>query len=262
MRKEESPVVRAISALDWILQNPSLETGVRELAAGLRVSPSSAHRLLLALSDASFVSKNVQTSKYALSAELFRLTRLARSKSPIQRIAHDPMHLVSKTCGETVVLGVYHPVRRQMMFSAAICSVHPAQCLDELNKWSNMHVGASSLAIMAHLNESALRAIVECMTLASSTDPSRSELGRLLVELRRVRAQGVSVTRGRRQPGVVELAAPIFASEGRVFGDVCLFVDEDRFGKTDEEAAARLLIQCACKISKDLVGSTTPDRRE
>ena len=83
MQSDHSQTSKAIKALGWIIQSPSMDVGVRELAAALNVAPSMAHRLLLSLAEADLVQQNTKTLRYSLGLEFLRIAELANAKSQI-----------------------------------------------------------------------------------------------------------------------------------------------------------------------------------
>jgi IclR family acetate operon transcriptional repressor len=164
------------------------------------------------------------------------------------------MRRLSDVCNETSLLGVYDGSRQEMVFMAMIESSHPLRYSIDLNKWFPLYLGASGLAILAHLNELQIASIVERATLESPTSGSIIQPSRLNRELQAIRKNGYAVTYGVRTPGVVGLAAPVFGGEGEVIGTICLAIPETRFNKANEPRLANLMIACAREVTKSVGG--------
>ncbi|MDB5405252.1 MAG: hypothetical protein JWL84_164 [Rhodospirillales bacterium] len=254
MKNDRNPISKALKVLGWLAENPSSEAGVREVAAGLQISPSSAHRLLLALAEEGFVQQNSQTSQYSLGLEFFRLAQLTTGKAPIRQAALEPMRHLVDACNETALLGIYNQVRQEMMFAASVESGHSLRYVIELNKWMPVHTGASGLAIMAFLSETEIQSIIHRTRLAPLTGRSITESYRIVAELENVRQRGFAFTRGQRIPGAVGLAAPMFGSSGEVLGDICLTIPEQRFDDASKDHLVDLLVACADRITSDIGG--------
>jgi DNA-binding IclR family transcriptional regulator len=249
-----TPALRVLKALTWIVQEQSQEVGVREIAAGLNVSPSTAHRLLSELVRADFVRHNGQTGRYSLSLEFLRLAHLTIAHLSLQQVALSHMRRLTDACNETSLLGVYDNMRHEMMFTAIIESSHPLRYSVDLNKWLPIHTGATGLAIMAFLREEEIGLIIERTRLAPLTSKSITERYKLEAELQKIRNRGYAITHGQRTPGAVGLAAPVFGGNGEVVGDICLTLPESRFDKANEARIAELLMACASEVTRAIGG--------
>jgi DNA-binding IclR family transcriptional regulator len=249
-----SPGLRALKALAWIVQEKAPEIGVREMALGLQVSPSTAHRLLSELVRADFVKHNSYNGRYSLSLEFLRLAHLAIAHTSLQQVALTHMRRLTHACNETSILGVYDSMRQEMMFLAMIESSHSLRYVIELNKWLPIYVGGSGLAIMANLSDAEIANVIDRTRLAPLTSRSITERYRLEAELQRTRELGYAITHGQRTPGAVGLAAPIFNGNGEVVGDICLTIPETRFDPNSETRIAELLKICAGEVTKAIGG--------
>ncbi len=255
-----APGLRVLKALTWIVQEKSQEVGVREMAVGLDLSPSTAHRLLSELVKADFVKHNPHSGRYSLSLEFLRLAHLTIAHVSLQQVALTHMRRLTDACNETSLLGVYDSMRQEMMFLAMIESSHPLRYSIDLNKWLPVHVGASGLAIMAYLSEEEISMIIDRTRLAPLTSRSITERYRLEAELQKIRERGYAITRGQRTTGAVGLGAPVFGSNGEVIGDICLTLPESRFDPSSEAHIAELLKACANAVTKAIGGQINASR--
>jgi DNA-binding IclR family transcriptional regulator len=251
---ERNPISKALGALGWIVQNSASDIGVRDLAAGLGVSPSSAHRILGALSDAGFVESSESKGRYKVGLEMIRLANMVAGRMPLREAAMKRMRRLVDLCNETALLGAYDHGRKQMIFAATVESTHPLRYAIELNKWVPVHAGASGLAILAFLGEDETQAVIERTRLAALTDQTITEAYRLRAELEEIRRRGYAITRGQRIPGAVGLAAPVFGSGGRVVGDVCLTIPQQRFDESSVQQITKLLLECTEGVTSDIGG--------
>lgn len=249
-----TPSLKVLKALTWIIQEKSQETGVRELALSLGVSPSTAHRLLSELAQADFVKHNPPSGRYSLSLEFLRLAHLTIARGSLQQVALTHMRRLTEACNETSLLGIYDSMRQEMMFLAMVDSSHPLRYSIDLNKWLPVYTGGSGLAIMAFLSDEEISMIIDRTRLAPLTSRSITERYRLEAELQKIRERGYAITHGQRTPDAVGLAAPIFGSKGEVVGDICLTIPESRFDSNNEFRIAGLLKVCANEITKAIGG--------
>lgn len=262
MTNTRNPVAKALKVLCWLIEQPATDVGVRELAAGMMISPSSAHRLLADLADEGFVRRDPQTSRYSLGLEFLRLAQLAIARAPIRRAALEPMRRLVDACNETALLGVYDGVRQEMMFVESVESSHSLRYAIEHNKWMPVHTGASGLAIMAFLDEAEIQSIITRTRLAPLTAHSITEPYRLKAEIEKIRRNGWAFTRGQRIAGAVGLAAPVFGSSGEVLGDICLTIPEQRFDRAGKDHLIKQLRACAWSITAEMGGGSRQQAAE
>jgi DNA-binding IclR family transcriptional regulator len=255
-----NPILKALKALTWIIQETSDDVGVREMALGLGISPSSTHRLLSELVSAGFVRQNEHTGRYSLSLEFLRLAYLTIAHVPIRQAAHTHMRRLTDACNETSLLGLYESMRQEIMFGAIMESSHPLRYSVELNKWLPVYAGASGLAIMAYLSEAEIAMIIDRTRLAPITSRSITERYRLESEFQKIRERGYAITRGQRILDAVGLAAPVFGSGGEVIGDICLTIPEVRFDQNCESGIAALLMECAEQVTRAIGGQVRASR--
>lgn len=253
-RTARDPIARTLDALVWFLESDKQHIGVRELAAAMNMSPSSAHRILAKLLDAGFISQDHESKRYELGMEFFRIAQLSEMKLPIRQVAVPAMRRLVNTVNETALLGIYDPARQEMFYAASVDSTHPLRYVIELNKWMPVYTGASGLAIMSFLTETETSRIIKRTKLAKVTVNSISDPDSLLAELARVRERGYAFTQGQRFLGAVGIAAPIFSGTGPVIGSVCVTIPEQRFNPEDEGKLVRELSKCTSEIA-DMTGA-------
>jgi DNA-binding IclR family transcriptional regulator len=249
-----NPLSKALSIMRWMLDHDRDPFGVREVAAALEMTPSAAHRAITALVEEGFLRQMPEDSRYGLGLELFRLIQQAKDRFPLHRIAMPAMERLRDTCGEAVFLNLYDPHRQQIIGVAAAESTQPLRYVVVLQKWKSVHVGASGLAILAHLPETDRRDIYARTGLQAATDASISDAEQMEAELARIRSNGYALTRGQRISGAVGMAAPIRGPGGTIIGSVGISLPEPRFDGTFAERHAEILLATAREIS-ELAGS-------
>jgi DNA-binding IclR family transcriptional regulator len=247
--RTRQPVARALALLSWMVDSPADQWGVRDIARGTGLPPTTVHRLLLSLLDEGFVAFEPGTSRYVLGIEFLRVALKSAGKLTLAEAARPYLAQLSFAFDESAFLSVYDPHRRQAMFAAAVESTHPLRYVVRLYEWMSVRLGASGLAILAFLEEDERREI-----LAADLSPDESSGRRLDDELAAIRARGYARTEGQRVPGAVGIAAPIFSHAGRVVGDVGLSIPAGRFADHDEASLANAVIDCGARITRELGG--------
>ena len=253
-----NPIGRGFRILAWMAGRDDAPFGVREIAKGLGMSPSTVHRLLGLLEEEGLVRQDGPGGGYRLGDELLRLAWAVAETHPLERAALPHLRVLAERSGETATLGVYDPVRFQTCVVAVVESDEPFRYVSRLHEWRDLHTGASGRAVMAFLPEEVRREIVERTRLAPATAhtiTSAEELERVLAG---VRAHGYAFSQEERRVGGVGIAAPVFGAAGAVVGEVGVSVPTQRFSAGDEPRLAGLVRACADGVSTAIGGAASP----
>jgi IclR family acetate operon transcriptional repressor len=251
-KTDRAPIVKALTALTWLVQEQAADVGVRELAAAMSVSPSSAHRLLATLTEVGFLRQDERTARYSLGLEFPRLCHIATTRLPIRQAALPYMTQLASQCGETVLLGLYDRERQKMMFAANIDAPHPLRYVIELNAWLPIHAGASGLAIMSFLSDEEVDTVIKRADLQRITDKTLTNPTQLRKFIKETRLKGYAKTKGQRIQGAVGVAASIFGSDKQVIGDICVTIPEQRYDASREKVLLSQILLCAKNVSAEL----------
>jgi DNA-binding IclR family transcriptional regulator len=233
--------------------------GVREIAKGVDMNPSTVHRLLGLLEEEGLVRQDDPGGGYRLGTALLRLAWAAAGTHPVRTAALPHMQSLVEASGETATLAVYDPVRGQTCVVAVVESAAPFRYVPALGEWRDVHTGASGRAVMAFLPEHDRRAIVERTRLAPATDRTITKAAELEQVLAEVRRRGYAFSQEERRVGGVGIAAPVFGAGGLVVGEVGLSVPSQRFDARDESRFAELVRACAAAITAEIGGEASAE---
>jgi DNA-binding IclR family transcriptional regulator len=253
-RSERRPVSKALHALHWFVESSRPHIGVRQLAAAMDIAPSSAHRILAALSEAGLVRRDTRSQRYGLTPEFFRLSHLAVAMSPLRQAGLAAMQRLTDTCHESALLCLYDDDLQEMMFVAGVDGSRAANRSIRMNEWLPIRTGASGLAILAFLEEDERQAVIARSGLCSPSAPAHVEPERLDLDLADVRRQGYAFTPCQMVSGAVGMAAPIFNGRGEVVGDVCVTLPAQRIGDDGQGQLADAVRRCAGDITARMSG--------
>lgn len=257
--RTRNPVGRAFRLLSWMAARDDGPWGVREIAKGVAMNPSTVHRLLGLLEEEELIRKADPGGGYALGPEFLRLARQAAGTHPVGALALPFMRELVEASGETATLALYDPVRRQTCVVAVVETDAPFRFVSTLHEWRDLHTGASGRAVMAFLPAAERREVMERTRLAPATERTITSPDALEGVLADVRAAGYAVSLEERRLGGVGLAAPVFGAVGQVLGEVGLSVPTQRFRPEDEPRLATLVRACAGRITQALGGDVPDD---
>lgn len=253
-RETRDPVARAFAVLLWMVDATGAAWGLREIAAGVAMHPSTLHRVLAHLQEGGFIQQDPETGRYSLGLGFLRLAWKAADHHSVREAALPGLKELVETTGETALLALYDPSRQEMMLAATVDSPHPIRHIRQIAEWLPITAGATGLAILAFLPEEGQRAILArpLPAITPQTITDRATLAQALIQIRQ---QGYALTHGERTPGAAGIGAPITGPAGRVIGSVGITLPEQRFRLEDAGQQAEGVIAAARKIAAQLVGS-------
>jgi IclR family acetate operon transcriptional repressor len=253
-RGARNPIGRAFKILSWMAAREDGPWGVREIAKGVGMNPSTVHRLLGLLEDEGLIRQDDAGGGYRLGAELLRLAWTATGTHPVRSAALPHMRELVEASGETATLGLYDPVRQQTCVVAVVESDEPFRYVSTLHEWRDLHTGASGRAVMAFLPETERLEVAQRTQLARVTEYTITDPRALEDVLADVRDHGYAFSQEERRLGGVGIAAPVFGPRRRVVGEVGLSVPAQRFAPSDEQRLSGLVVACAAHITTALGG--------
>jgi DNA-binding IclR family transcriptional regulator len=239
-------VIERMMALLDALSRSETPSSLKQLALETGLHPSTAHRILAAMTTAGFVERHGGGS-YRLGIRLLELGNLVRSRLDIRAAALPAMEALHRQLGESVNLGIRQGdeivyVERTSSGRSTVRAVHL------VGARAPLHVTAVGKLYLAEdsreaVEDYARRTGLPGLTPHSLTDPAA--LGR---ELQKVRRQGVAFDNEEIEPGLRCIAAPVHDDAGVLVAGLSVSAPAERH---DPEWAT-LVRQAAVTISTTL----------
>lgn len=218
--------------------------GVRDLASHLGLAPSVVHRVLHQM-ETNGLTSAAGRGQFRMGPELMRIGRLTVDRTDMRGIARPALEAAARRLDETVFLTVYSSGRRQLWAVIAAETTNPLRYdWENLREWSDVHVGATGLGILAFLDEAERELVV-------TSRPSQDQ-PILRQRVAATRSAGYATSHGERYADAVEVAAPIWHAGRRVTGDVVAAWPDNRTSPEKEALAAAVVVEAASQISHDL----------
>lgn len=255
--RQRNPLGRGLALLARMVDLGKEAYGVHELANELGLPPSSVYRILSLLEAAEMVTQT-RGGHYQLGNEFYRIAWRASGQHTVRRLAQPLLEEMARATDEATILGIFDPLRGEMMFVSRCDSRFAVQHLTPLGEWIPVYSGASGLVILAEVPEPLRERIIDrgLVRQASNTIQDPPTLRR---ELRRIHQAGYAVSHSQRTEGAVGTAAAFFDADGCVLGCILLTVPEQRYDPADGPLFARLVVDGADRLSEQL-GSRRPRR--
>ncbi|MGH7609974.1 MAG: IclR family transcriptional regulator [Candidatus Dormibacteria bacterium] len=248
LNHQRNPLGRTLRLLAWMADHDAANFGVRELAAAVRMAPSTVHRSLGALQEEGLVESDQASGRYRLSLGFFRLALRGASRVPILDLAMPHLREVARAGGETALLALYDPAQVAATFVAEVPARQAVQVRSALHEWFALPGSAAGQAILAWLDPETLVSAVGAARPAP--DPSR-----LAETLAAVRGRGYSSVVGRPGTGAVALGAPFWGPGRAPLGALVVAIPDSRINPVLEATLGRLLLERAAELTAALGGS-------
>src|SRR3954471_22754123 len=86
-REARNPVARAFAILQWMVDAAGSSWGLREIAKGTGMHPSTLYRVLSHLEAGGYVQQDPETDRYSLGLAFLRLAWKAADRNSVREIA-------------------------------------------------------------------------------------------------------------------------------------------------------------------------------
>lgn len=219
-------VVKAIEVLEYLsLENNAV--GVREASRILDMPKSTMQRVLNSLLMKEIIDFDDVSQHYSLGIGMLRLFTPYIGKNSLIMAAQEFMDKLRDEVEETVGLHT-HVNGRQML-------VYQSESKQEL-KWSlipgkiyPINNGASGKALLAYLSKEQFEKAKAFFSPVTERTLTEIEL---LDELKKIRNEGFSVSRGEFSIGEMGIAVPVLRS-GKIIASLSIYGPENRIGDKD-----------------------------
>ncbi|WP_417067373.1 IclR family transcriptional regulator [Niveibacterium terrae] len=200
---------------------------LKQLAQETGLHPSTAHRILGAMSSCGFVER-VDAGVYRLGIRLLQLGNLVKTRISVRESAVEWMEQLHQTTGESVNLGmrdgdVIVYVERTSSGRSAVRVVHI------VGGRGPLHTTATGKLFLADMSPSEVKDYALRTSLPAATPASITSLASLEAELAKVRQSGLAYDIEELEIGVRCIAAAIRDDTGKLIAGLSLSTPTERF---------------------------------
>ncbi|MEW9677832.1 IclR family transcriptional regulator, partial [Lentibacillus sp. L22] len=206
--------------------------GVRELAAYLKYTVPTTHRILLQLKDHGIVDFNPESNKYYIGTELIRISsKVAANKTSLQSISKPFLKELATRYGETICLLMLKKDRKKIFWVDKVNGTKPLQYIIPIGELQSIPYGSSGKSILAFLEEDLIKEIL------NEEGFTEKEEWEIMEQLKLIRAAKVISTTSERLEGSTGIGSPIFDFNNEPIGSIILTAPTSRVTKTVIENA-------------------------
>lgn len=224
-------------------------SSLTEVANGVDIYKSTAHRLLTTLRDERLIDQDAATAKYRLGFGLAVLASSVTADLDILGCSRLVCERLSEQTRETVTISVLE--------GEEVVSIHQAVStssfmnVDWRGKHTPVHATAAGKIFMAYMPEEQRRSILK-QPLERFTEHTVVDLAILQDQLRSVHSKGYAYTTEELEIGLNVVGAPIRFSEGPITAAVTVSGPAFRFPSNSIHETGELVKQAAAEISQCL----------
>jgi len=242
-------VDKALRAIELLCENPR---GLRlsEMSAMLDIPQSSLHHVLSTLSPFDYVQQDPETKKYSLGFRFLEISKRILDNMDLRTIARKHLDELYKQSQESTHLSILR--NKKLVFIEKIGSPVGLSLATYIGFATDPHAAAAGKVLLADLSEKEIRDMYRDVEIKSYAKNTIQDLGRLLNELARIRAQGYAIDDEEYYEGVRCVAAPVTAG-GKAIAAISITGSIFSFTwERVERELKPLVLGTANQISKEL----------
>lgn len=211
--------------LEWLSRCPE-GAGVREAAAALGLTHSSAHRFLETMRVAGWVTQSPTTRKYELGPLAVRVGISALARMDLRKVANRALREIAERTGETAYLGVL--IGAQVVYVDIVPGARTIGIYRPVGWMYWAFRTAVGKVLLADLPPDRLRELLPEGRLPRTGVRGCVSLASLHRELSAVRAAGYAINDEESEPGVYGIAVPIRDGRSQVVAGLGIGGPKDR----------------------------------
>jgi len=225
--------------------------GIKELARGTGLPPSTVHRLLSVLARGGYVRQDPASKRYHLSLKLLELGAKVRSDLDLVAVARPHMHHLMEDSGETVNLVMFDSsevvyVEQEANTRAML------RMFTRVGARAPLYCSGVGKAFLARLGDNAAAEYFEKVEKVKHTSSTIVDTAAFLDELAAIRKQGYAVDDEEMEAGVRCVAALVLQAGPAVAGAMSISGPSARLTRERIPGLASMLVQAARTVSGQL----------
>jgi IclR family acetate operon transcriptional repressor len=214
-----SPLLRAFALLEHIVAADA-PISLGDATAAVKLPKPTVYRMLAALEEAGLVAREPEGRRIGAGPRLARLAldvlRNGVARGPRRAILRQLVSEVAETCNLTIIDG------SEVVYLDRVESAWPLRMTLQPGSRVPLHCTASGKLLLALLPAGRRKRVVDALPLPCFTDQTIVDRRRLVDELARIRRDGVATDNEEYLAGLVCVAVPVLARDGRAIASVAV----------------------------------------
>lgn len=227
---------------------------VAEIAARLGMSKPTTHRIVSMLANMGFLARELGSHRMIEGDHLVNLAVKILQQAAKRPERHHILQALADETGETSNLGIRKG--SQVLYIDRVESRWPLGLRFSPGSSVPLHCTAIGKLLLSESSKKNCQAFLNSGRLVKYTENTITKIPKLLEELERIRTVGISEDNQEFMSGVVCLAAPLRATDGRAVAAVAISAPMARLTLEDIRQYAPKLRAAARKLSLTLAGGS------
>lgn len=222
-----------------------------QISRQLNLPKSSTHCLLLTLERCGYLTCNKTTRRFVFGLKLFSLANMALGGIRLREQARPFLDWLMKETGLTVHMGILD--QGEVVLVEKIGRADRPKLATWLGKRMDLHCTGVGKAILAHLSEEEVRAVISSHGLPRHNENTIASVRRLREAIAETQRLGYALDDEEDEIGTRCIGAPIFDAAGKVIAAVSVAGTVEEITPENLSLYARLVKQAAAVVSKTLL---------
>ena len=224
--------------------------GVTEIANQIDINKSSVFRTLSTLAQYGYIEQDRETGKYKLGYKFLDVSSKLLESIDLRTEAKPFLQELEQMTNEVIHLVVYD--QGEVVYIEKLEGTETLRTHSKVGKRAPMHCTSVGKAILAHLPEHDVLAILDRKGMPYHTDLTITSSEALLQELKEIRLRGYALDLEENEYGITCIAAPVFDHLGKVVAAVSISGPTTRMTKDRLNQLGPIMIQTSKELSARL----------
>lgn len=242
-----------VFAIMEVLGRTPYHMRLAEIARRCGMAAPTAYRMLSIMVRLGYVSKDAETTRYALGTRLYRLAHRETYLRSLVRLAQPRLQALAARLGETVHIAAFDGV--QIVIRGRIPTGGSARVPTRVGMRIDAHASALGKAMLSTRPAAEIAELFLDQALTRHTESTLTTIDRLEQDLVEARRRGFAISRGERFNHVWCAAAPVLNSLGLGNIAISVCVPASRTTARDVERVGRLVKATAAEIQDASLGN-------
>jgi DNA-binding IclR family transcriptional regulator len=223
-----------------------------DLAEECDLTVSTIQRLTYTLQEIGLIDRDPDTKRFHIGPKMITMALAVMQNLELKKVARPFMQQTSEAIGEVVGLAALSGP--ELILIEIIETSHQVLNINmEIGAVIPPHSTSSGKAILAHLDESRAKQMLQRSQMTRFTKNTITSIKSFQAQLKKVRERGFALAINENAVGFSAIAAPVRNSEGMVIAAVTVMVPSARISREKLASSfSKKIIQTANKISKAL----------
>lgn len=242
-------LLRSLELLD-VLKERNRSFSIAELAEAMNLPPSTIHRILQTFCEKRYVIRDERSHTYRLGPALIPLGKAAAKGIRLQDAAKPILASLSEQTGEDVYLIIQ--VGNKGLVIEKYDGPSHLKVVEEFGYEMYLHCGAIRKVLLAYQTSSFLDEYFKNIILEGRAFPYVRPAD-LQLELEKIRADGLAISRGDYVTDAIGIGAPVFNADGEVCASIGIIAPELRIQAQEHIQNLQTQVKrYAAELSSDL----------